>query len=94
MSMSALALAWLHGPADPIDRLVLMYLADQAGDEFGNTAFGATALANHSAISAEETEKRIKKLIRGGWLEVVEHPYATHRVNIEWLEERSIKGAA
>ncbi len=69
MSIALISACWDRGPKDPIERYVLVALADNASDE-GFAYPSIETLANKTQMSERTILRKLRSLEAGGWVEV------------------------
>lgn len=87
MSNRAVSLVWESGPNDQIKLLTLLAIADDGdNDGEGCCRIDPESLAPTVRMTVPQCRDAIYRLVCDGWLaETPNHPYATHRLNLEKL---------
>ena len=68
MSIRLMSAIWESGPTDPIDRLIMLSLADQSNDA-GVCWPSNKTIAARVCLSERRVQARIQGLIADGWLQ-------------------------
>lgn len=76
-----MAWVWANSPAEGIDRLVLLAIADQAADDGGNAWPSVSTIASKAKVSERTVQRSVRRLAERGEL-VVQETAGKHGVNV------------
>jgi DNA-binding transcriptional regulator YhcF (GntR family) len=88
MSIRWLSEVWNNGPENPLERYVLLKLADNANDD-GYCFPSLDEICAKTKLSSSTVRRFIKALERDGWIEVNRGRGAGHRSQYQLLGKRS-----